>query len=289
MNRLSQNPDTATKTKKTTFLSSNPVMRRLNSVDEVAEDNAATYGGIILKTAYFLLFSIAGIVLQLVLSAQLSTGQLLEFSIYKLPVSMYMGEMIAMLAAVVLGIVFQLLAFFAKATTPVTGALYCVTQGYFISFLIFKVLAGYEYLGLLALAITMLIILVMAILYATGVIRVTKKFKMVMLTLFITSIAASLLMLLGSLLGNLLHITFIQNIMTALGNNLALSIGFSVLFILIAALFLICDFATIEHVVKDKLPKKYEWMAAFGLAFTVLWLYLKVLELILKIMGSKKN
>ena len=63
----------------------------------------------------------------------------------------------------------------------------------------------------------------------------------------------------------------------------------SVIFIIIAALFLIFDFDTIDHVVKDKLPKKYEWQAAFGLAFTVIRLYLKVLDIIITIAGRNKN
>ena len=282
MARLSSQNSSAT-TKKRSFLSSNPVMHRLDTVEEFSETNAATYAGITGKTIYFLLFSVVGILLQLILAGSLSTGQAFDLDIRGFQVSMYTGEAIALGVSVVLAIVFQLLAFFARSTTPVTGALYCVTQGYFISFLIFKVLKGYEYLGLLALAITMTIILVMAILYTTGVIRVTKKFKMVMITLFVTVIAVSLLMLIGS------FIPFTQPLVAGIVNNFALSVGFSVVFIIIAALFLICDFDTIDHVVKDHLPKKYEWQAAFGLSFTVLWLYLKVLDLIITLFGHKNN
>ena len=282
--RLSQkNGAAATAKQKNAILASNPVMRRLNKIDEVSETDSATYGGIALKTAYFLLFSVAGIILQLILADKLAVGEQFSFSIKNFPVTLYMGETIALLASVILAIGFQLLAFFARATTPVTGALYCITQGYFISFLIFKVLKGYEYLGALALAITILIILVMSILYTTGVIRVTKKFMMVMFTLVITSVAISALVFIGS------FIPFTKDLVAQLTQNLGLSIGVGIIFIIIAALFLICDFATIDHVVKDKLPKKYEWMAAFGLAFTVLWLYLKVLDLLLTIVGSKKS
>lgn len=283
MSSLSQNQNNAKTKKKNSFLAANPVMRRLDSVDDFSESNAASYGGIAAKTAFFLLFCVAGILLLFVIEKPLMFGDIVNFNVYKFPVTLYTGEIIALIASVILGIVFQLLAFFAKATTPVTGALYCVTQGYFISFLVFKVLKGYEYLGALALAITMVIILVMAILYSTGVIRVTKKFKMVMLTLFVTMIGSSLLVLVGS------FIPATQGLVAQIRNNLALSIGVGVIFIIIAALFLICDFDTIDHVVNDKLPKKYEWAAAFGLAFTVIWLYLKVLDLILKIAGNSKD
>lgn len=282
MARLSTDRSANTKTR-SSFLSSNPVMRRLDRVDEYTNSNAASYGGITAKTIYFLLFTVAGIILEVILASRLATGQQFNINIKGFETSLYMSETIALGVSVILAIVFQLLAFFARKTTPVTGALYCVTQGYFISFLLFRVLKGYEYLGLLALAITMVIILTMAILYTTGVIRVTKKFKMVMLTLFITVVGVSVLMLLGS------FIPFTRDLVMQLSNNFALSIIFSVVFIIIAALFLICDFATIDHVVKDQLPKKYEWQAAFGLAFTVVWLYLKVLDLLLTILGGSKK
>lgn len=283
MNRLSnQGGGTAAKTK-SSFLRSNPIMRRLDNVTEVDETNSATYKGIAVKTAFFLLFCVAGILLQLALVNTLSAGNIIEFSVRGFDVSMYSYELYALIGSVILAIVFQLLAFFAKATTPVTGALYCVTQGYMISFLIFKVLRGYEYLGALALAITLTIVLVMSILYATGAIRVTKKFKMVMLTLFVTSIASSILVFIGSL------IPATRDLVAAITGNIVFSLVSGVIFIIIAALFLICDFDTIDHVVSDKLPKKYEWAAAFGLAFTVLWLYLKVLDIIMTIAGNKRD
>ncbi len=48
------------KTKRTTFLSSNPVMRRLDKVDEYAgaDSKVCTYGGITVKTVFFLLFRV---------------------------------------------------------------------------------------------------------------------------------------------------------------------------------------------------------------------------------------
>ena len=157
MNRLTNNANGTAAKKRNSILASNPVMRRLNKVNEYDVTNAATYGGITAKTVYFLLFTIVGIVLQLILAKTFATGEAFTVNIKGFEVTMFKTEAIALGVSVIAAIVFQLLAFFAKATTPVTGALYCITQGYFISFLIFKVLAGMEYLGALALAITMVI------------------------------------------------------------------------------------------------------------------------------------
>ena len=288
MNRLSQNnsmnnSSAASADAKNSILASNPIMRKLNKVTETDASNATTYGGIAAKTIFFLLFSVAGIIAQIALKPILSTGSLVEFNIKNFPVSLYTTELFVLLGVVIAAIVFQLLAFFAKSTTPVTGALYSATQGYFIAFLVFSVLPeDYRYLGLLALAITLIIVLTMSILYSTGVIRVTKKFRMVMITLFVTSIASSLFLLIGS------FIPFTRGLVSQITGNYTFSIVFGVIFIIIAALFLICDFDTIDKAVKNQLPKKYEWWAAFGLAFTVLWLYLKVLDLLMTIAGKNR-
>ena len=287
MNRLPQNPQsktTATAATKSSLLASNPILRKLNKVNETDAANASTYGGIAVKTIYFLLFSAVGMIAQVMLKSTLSTGELLSFEFKGFPVSLYSTELFVMLGVVVGAIVFELLAFFVRSTTPVTGAIYSATQGYFIAFLVFTILPEeYRYLGLLALVITLSIILVMSVLYATGIIRVTKKFKMVMITLLVTSIGASLFLLIGS------FIPFTRPFVSQITGNYTISIIFSLIFILIAALFLICDFDTIDRVVKNQMPKKYEWWAAFGLSFTVLWLYLKVLDLLITITGNSKK
>lgn len=271
--------------KKRSFLSSNPVMHRLDKVEEYSESNSASYGGIAVKTVYFLLFSIVGIFAQLIFSAQLAHGETIRINYENFKVDIYQIEAFWLAGIVIAGFIFELIAIFARSTTPVTGALYCISQGYLISFIVFKVLGAYhlEYLGALALLITILIVAIMAILYASGVIRVTKKFKMVMMTLFITTVAAGLLTFIGY------FIPFTRPLVTAVQHNFGLSVAFSVIFIIIAALFLICDFDTIDNVVQNKLPKKYEWAAAFGLSFTVLWLYLKVLDLIVTIAGHSSD
>ncbi|MBQ1453992.1 MAG: Bax inhibitor-1/YccA family protein [Ruminococcus sp.] len=273
------------KKEKRSFLSSNPVMRRLDSVDETSDSACASYGGITLKTIYFLLFSVVGVFVQLLMQNALATGGTFKVNYESFKVDIFYGEAIALVVAVVLAIAFQIMAFFARKTTPITGALYSITQGYIISFLIFTILGAYdmEYLGALALLITMLIVVIMAVLYSTGIIRVTQKFKLVLTVLFFTVVAVSLFTLIGY------FIPFTRGMVTDIRQNFGFSVGFGIIFIIIASLFLICDFDTIDHVVNDKLPKKYEWQAAFGLSFTVLWLYLKVLDLIITIAGHSKD
>lgn len=283
MSSLKSNSETK---ERKSFFRSNPMMNRLTKVTDRAYDSkAAAYGGILGKTVYFLLFTFAGLLLYLVLNNTLFAGlpQTVELNIKGFTVSSSPLQLGVIAGVAILGIVMQLLAFFVPVTVPVTGALYSATQGYFISFMVFTILKGYEYLGLLALVITIAIVLVMAILYTTGVIRVTKKFKMIMLSLFGTVIAVSIITFIASL------IPFTRPFVLQIMGNFWVSLALTLISIIIASLFLISDFAVIEQVVDEQLPAKYEWQAAFGLAFTVLWIYVKVLDLLIQIVGKNKS
>lgn len=286
-NRLDNNRQQTAAKEKKSFFRSNPVMNRLSKVNETAGTNekAAGYGRITAKTAYFLLMTIAGMMVYLVMDSILFSGQMksLSFDYKGFEVSTSTLAIGFFAGAGVLAIITQIIAAFVPKTIPVTGTIYSFCQGFLISFIIFTVIQGYEYLGLLALVITIAVVLSMAILYTKGVIRVTKKFYMVLFTAAGALIGVSLI----SLIGYLIPLTrpFVASIM----GNFWVSIGLTLLSIVIACLFLISDFAMVDHVVENKLPQKYEWMAAFGLAFTILWIYVKILDLLIQIVGNSKR
>ena len=64
------------------------------------------------------------------------------------------------------------------------------------------------------------------------------------------------------------------------GDNMALSIAFSVFVCGLAAMNLALDFDFIERGTKAGLPQAYEWVAALGLVVTLVWLYLELLRLL---------
>ena len=64
-----------------------------------------------------------------------------------------------------------------------------------------------------------------------------------------------------------------------------LGIAFSVFVVIIAALNLVLDFDFIENGCAQGRPKYMEWYAGFGLLVTLVWLYLEILRLLVKLRG----
>ena len=282
---MQQQPNTNTKQKQS-FFRSNPVINRLTKIEERAYDEkSAGYGRITIKTAFFLLVTVAGMMAYLVMKATVFANQpeAIHFNYKGFEVSTSVMQLGFFVGAGILAIITQIIAAFARRTIPVTGTIYSFCQGFLISFIVFTVIKGYEYLGILALVITIAIVLTMGILYSAKIIKVTKKFRMVMLTLFGTMIAVSIFSFIGYL------IPFTRPFVASILGNFWISLGLTIISIIIASLFLISDFATIDYVVTNRLPAKYEWSAAFGLAFTVLWIYVKILDLLIQIVGHSKN
>lgn len=66
-----------------------------------------------------------------------------------------------------------------------------------------------------------------------------------------------------------------------------MSVGFSLLVVVIAALNLVLDFDFIEEGAEKGAPKFMEWYGAFGLLVTLVWLYLEILRLLAKLNSRK--
>ena len=264
---------------------SNPVLSRLSRVTERTDGDTATYAGIASKTAFFLLITLVGVVAQLVAKVLFASAPAWQTITVYDNFALTLTKPEAMIVGVisVVGLIAELVGIFLRKTVPVSGTIYAASQGYVISFLVFNVLAGYEYLGLEALLLTVAVVLVMSWLYTSGRIRDNKKYRTVLLTLFVGSIAVGLFSMIGFM------IPFTRPYVIAMLQNAGLSIAFDVVGVVIAALFLISDFSMIEDCVELGYPKEYEWSAAFGLVFTVIWVYLKILDLLMRFAGKSKN
>ena len=62
-----------------------------------------------------------------------------------------------------------------------------------------------------------------------------------------------------------------------------MGIGFSLFVVVIAALNLVLDFDFIENGAEVGAPKYMEWYASLGLLTTLVWLYIEILRLLIKL------
>lgn len=274
---------------------SNPVVRKLRrKTDELAgaSPRVATFSGIAKKTTYFLVLffvgSIAYFVLHPYLIEMVGKSNIYQFvdskNIFNFNVASY--ELMAFAGVSVISIFFPLIAWLIRPLIPVVGTIYALSQGYMIGFLTGNLQKDYQWIGVAAFGITVLLVAVMLILYSTGIARAGKKVRSILAGFFFTSI-------LVGVLGFVLYIIpFTRPYMTMVDkflSNPAISIALSCIGILIGTLFLLVDFNTIESCVTDRMPKKLEWMAAWGLAYTIIYIYLKVFNLLLKIVSAGKK
>lgn len=158
----------------------------------------------------------------------------------------------------------------ARFTSPV----YALLQGTFLGAISAVYNAAYDGIVLQAVLCTVGVFMVMLFLYATRIIKVTKK-------LVIAVVAATMGVFLTYL------VTWIWSLFSngtpAIYEAGALGIGFSVLVVGIAAFNLLLDFDFIERGTEAGLPKGMEWYAAFGLLVTLIWLYIEILRLLSKL------
>ena len=159
---------------------------------------------------------------------------------------------------------------YAKYLAP----FYAITQGLFLG----VVSVAFESLmdGIIMKAgiLTLSTLFLMLILFQSGAIKVTDKFRSIIMG---ATGAIMLFYLVAMVLG-----MFGVDI-PMLHEGSAIGIGFSVVVVVLAALNLLLDFDYIEKQTNRGAPKKYEWVGALGLMVTIVWLYLEFLRLLSKL------
>ena len=158
----------------------------------------------------------------------------------------------------------------------IVSPIYAAVQGIFLGALSGILDSQYPGVAIQAAVATMATILGMLIAYRTGIIRATPMFKKVIITA-----TMGIMLFYGiSIIASLFGVNFSVN---QFGNSSAFSIGLSVFIVAIAAFNLILDFDFIERGAAEGAPKHMEWIGAFGLMVTIVWLYIEMLRLISKL------
>lgn len=176
------------------------------------------------------------------------------------------------------GFVLALVIMFKKEWSPFLAPAYALLEGLFLG----AVSAMYNNafaevapgIVMNAVGLTLGTAFAMYILYSSGVIKVTEKFRSVLL---LATAGIAIFYLITMILG------FFNIRFDFLSQGSLIGIGFSLVVVVIAALNLLLDFDMIEQGSAAGAPKYMEWYGAFGLMVTLVWLYLEILRLLSKI------
>ncbi|HET7248271.1 MAG TPA: Bax inhibitor-1/YccA family protein [Gemmatimonadales bacterium] len=176
-----------------------------------------------------------------------------------------------MVGGLVVGIAAALATIFAPTWARISAPVYAAAEGLAlggISALYEQQLHGIVFQ---AIGLTFGVLAVMLVLYRSGIIKVTDRFRMIV---FAATGGIALFYLVTIVLG-FFHIS-----VPLLSGGGTGAIVFSLVVVGIAALNLAIDFDFIARGAEHGAPKFMEWYAAFGLMVTLIWLYLEILRLL---------
>ena len=179
------------------------------------------------------------------------------------------------------GLVLAIIISFKTEWAPYLAPLYALCKGLFVG----AVSAMFQYafaesapnIVINAVGLTFGVAISMYLLYTFRIIKVTEKFRSVL-------IMATVGIMLFYVLVWVMRMFGFQD-MPFLHEGSVFGIAFSLFVVTIAALNLLLDFDMIEKGVEMGAPKHMEWFGAFGLIVTIIWLYIEILRLLSKISG----
>ncbi len=179
-----------------------------------------------------------------------------------------------MVVGLVVSLVLSFIIVFKQNTAPYLAPIYAFAQGALLSGISCLFEAAAPGIVIQAISMTLIVVFSMAILFKIGAITATEKFKS---TILIATVAIAIFYLIAIVL------SFMNIGIPYFTSTSSLAIIVNVVIAIIAALNLIIDFDFIQKGVASALPSQYEWYGAFGLLVTILWLYLEILRLLMRL------
>lgn len=238
--------------------SGNPALNKkvMERVMAVESADHATVGGTVFKTLILLALVIAGGVFSWRIAGSMS-GTAITLLI------------VSSIAALGLGFATA----FVPKIAPFTAPLYAVAEGFLLGAISRWANDAYGGIVVQAIALTGVVFFSTLFLYQTRIVKVTEKFRSIVL---IATLGIGLYYLVAFIL------SFFSVQAPLIWDSGPWGIVFSLIIIFIAALNLLLDFNFVETAAANKAPKVFEWYGAFGLMVTLIWLYIEILRLLAK-------
>jgi len=171
------------------------------------------------------------------------------------------------------GFIAALVTIFKRDWSPVTAPIYALLEGMVLGGVSAMYQVMYEGIVGQAVMLTVAVLLIMLVIYKTGIIPINQKF---MMGLTMATGAIFLVYLCSWIF------SFFGRSLPFIYSSTPMGIGFSVIVVGIAAFNLLADFYMIEQGSRMGAKKYMEWYGAFGLMVTLIWLYLEILRLLAK-------
>lgn len=181
----------------------------------------------------------------------------------------------ALIGSSILGLITAIVTVFKQEWAAVTGSMYALFEGVVVGCISSIAENAYPGIVMQAVGLTFGTLFCLLAAYRSGLIKPTENFK-----LGVVAATGGIFVLYMINFG--MRLIFGTS-MPMIHDSGAMGIGFSLFVVVIAALNLVLDFDFIEQGVEYGAPKYMEWYAAFGLVVTLIWLYLEILRLLMKL------
>jgi uncharacterized YccA/Bax inhibitor family protein len=183
-----------------------------------------------------------------------------------------------LLGALVGGGILALVTIIKPTLAPWTAPIYAAFEGIFLGALSRIIDIRFPGIAIQAVALSGGTLLGMLVIYSTGLIRVTQR------------LAAGIVAATGAIA----LVYLVALVLRMFGREFPLinsagpfGIAFSLFVVGLAAFNLLLDFDLIEKAARSQAPKSMEWYGAFGLMVTLIWLYIEILNLLMKLQSRR--
>ena len=235
-------------------VSSNPAFSQFQKINASAIEGKMTLDGAVNKTAILLSLCFAG-----------------AFFGWNLP-----G---LIMPAAIIGFVLAFITIFrSPAKAKVTAIPYAFVEGLMLGGITGVAESMYPGIAINAVGLTFAIVAAMLFFYKSGIIKPTENFKLMIWSGIVGVFSLYLINFIMMFFGN--SISFIHS-------NGTFGILFSLFVVGLASMTLVLDFDFIEEAADKGLPKYMEWYSAFSLMVTLIWLYMEVLRLLMKLQSRR--
>lgn len=171
------------------------------------------------------------------------------------------------------GMAMMMLTSFKPHLASVTAPMFAMLEGLFVGTVSAIYAAQFDGIIFQALSLTIGTLMAMLMVHKSGLVPVTKKFRMIVSMAVGAIMIVYLISWIGSFAG--FTVPFIHE-------GGPIGIGITLVIIGVAALNLLLDFDNFEKGETHQLDKNYEWVYGMGLLFTLVWLYVEFLRLLSK-------